>query len=177
MWEESPVGDWTLEVINDGRVSVELKNWSVAFYGTKTHPQPGSKSGSGSSLPISPGVASNEIDTIDIAEPIELNQVPKVPEQQIADVTKLHRGKPLKEEERTLIPEQVSVHMPHCTDPVGNPDRCTSCESGFLLLDGHCVESCPAQGFYVGQENHQESCIQCYYTCNSCNGPNDYQVR
>ena len=40
MWEESPIGDWTLEVINDGRTMVELKHWSISFFGTKDHPQP-----------------------------------------------------------------------------------------------------------------------------------------
>ena len=40
MWEESPIGTWTLEVQNDGRSVVELKSWSLAFLGTETHPQP-----------------------------------------------------------------------------------------------------------------------------------------
>ena len=40
MWEESPVGTWTLEVTNDGRSIVELKEWSIAFLGTETAPQP-----------------------------------------------------------------------------------------------------------------------------------------
>jgi subtilisin-like proprotein convertase family protein len=31
MWEESPIGTWTLEVLNDGRSIVELKEWSIAF--------------------------------------------------------------------------------------------------------------------------------------------------
>ena len=40
MWEESPIGLWTLEVLNDGRSIVELKEWSIAFLGTETPPQP-----------------------------------------------------------------------------------------------------------------------------------------
>ena len=40
MWEESPIGTWTLEVTNDGRSIVELKEWSIAFLGTETAPQP-----------------------------------------------------------------------------------------------------------------------------------------
>jgi hypothetical protein len=40
MWEESPIGTWTLEVLNDGRSIVELKEWSIAFLGTATPPQP-----------------------------------------------------------------------------------------------------------------------------------------
>ena len=76
MWEESPVGDWTLEVVNDGRQRVDLKDWSISFYGTKDDPQPGS----------------NEVPKVPIAPvvPIEvdLNQVPKAPEQTAADVSK-----------------------------------------------------------------------------------------
>lgn len=40
MWEESPIGKWTLEVQNDGRSIVELKAWSLAFLGTTEAPQP-----------------------------------------------------------------------------------------------------------------------------------------
>ena len=193
MWEESPIGDWTLEVINDGRVSVELKNWSVSFYGTKNHPQPNLQTSSAEGLP-GDSKATGELNTVDTVEPIELNQVPKVPEQQTADVTKLHQGKQLKEEETIVIPVPsasgipsgissgipagipAGIRLPHCADSTGHPDWCSSCESGFLLLGGHCVESCPAEGFYVGQDNHQDSCIKCYYTCKSCSGPNDNQV-
>ena len=182
MWEESPIGDWTLEVVNDGRTSVELKNWSVAFYGTKNHPQKDLKSG----LPES--IESSLKGSPASVEPIELNQVPKVPEQQTADVTKLHQGKQLKglDSEEIIIPGlsdpsasgiPAALNLTHCSDSEIHPDLgCSSCESGFLLLGGHCVESCPAEGFYMGQENHQDSCIQCYYTCKSCDGPNDYQV-
>jgi hypothetical protein len=182
MWEESPIGDWTLEVVNDGRTSVELKNWSVAFYGTKNHPQKDLKSG----LPES--IESSQKGLPASVEPIELNQVPKVPEQQTADVTKLHQGKQLKglDSEEIIIPGlsdpsasgiPAALNLPHCSDSEIHPDLgCSKCESGFLLQGGHCVESCPAEGFYVGQENHQDSCIQCYYTCKSCDGPNDYQV-
>jgi len=181
MWEESPIGDWTIEVVNDGRTSVELKNWSVAFYGTKNHPQKDLKSG----LPES--IDSSQKALPASAEPIELNQVPKVPEQQTADVTKLHQGKQLKglDSEEIIVPGlsdpsasgiPAALNLPHCSDSEIHPDLgCSTCESGFLLLGGHCVESCPAEGFYVGQENHQDSCIQCYYTCKSCDGPNDYQ--
>ena len=40
MWEESPIGTWTLEVINEGRRPIELKDWKLVFLGTETHPQP-----------------------------------------------------------------------------------------------------------------------------------------
>ena len=45
MWEESPIGTWTLEVINDGRSLVELKAWHLVFLGTNEHPQPSLQKG------------------------------------------------------------------------------------------------------------------------------------
>ena len=41
MWEESPIGTWTLQVTNRGIYgNVKLKKWSIVFLGTETHPQP-----------------------------------------------------------------------------------------------------------------------------------------
>ena len=39
MWEESPVGTWYLQVINNGPSDVWLKKWSLTLIGTNTHPQ------------------------------------------------------------------------------------------------------------------------------------------
>ena len=158
MWEESPIGDWTLEVINDGRSIVELKKWSLAFFGTKDHPQP--------NLREVPRQQPNEPSE----QNIELNQVPDVPIQKTADVTNMH-SKPLKQSESV-----EEVFLEHCLD-ARDPKWCSICESGFLMLNGRCLESCPAEGYYQGTENHQDSCLQCYYSCKTCNGPNDYQVR
>lgn len=40
MWEESPIGTWILEVVNDGRSVVELKNWRLVLWGTELPPNP-----------------------------------------------------------------------------------------------------------------------------------------
>ena len=157
MWEESPIGDWTLEVINDGRSIVELKKWSLAFFGTKDHPQP--------NIREVPRQQPNEPSEKDL----DLNQVPDVPIQKTADVTNMH-SKPLKQSESV-----EEVFLEHCLD-ARDPKWCSICESGFLMLNGRCLESCPAEGYYQGTENHQDSCLQCYYSCKTCNGPNDYQV-
>eukprot|EP00093_Oithona_nana_P005555 05555.XXX_231746_225773_1 [CDS] Oithona nana genome sequencing. len=156
MWEESPIGDWTLEVINDGRSIVELKKWSLAFFGTKDHPQP--------NIREVPRQQPNEPSEKDL----DLNQVPDVPIQKTADVTNMH-SKPLKQSESV-----EEVFLEHCLD-ARDPKWCSICESGFLMLNGRCLESCPAEGYYQGTENHQDSCLQCYYSCKTCNGPNDYQ--
>merc|ERR1712223_2217917 len=146
MWEESPIGDWTLEVINDGRSIVELKKWSLAFFGTKDHPQP--------NLREVPRQQPNEPSE----QNIELNQVPDLPIQKTADVTNMH-SKPLKQSESV-----EKVFLEHCLD-ARDPKWCSICESGFLMLNGRCLESCPAEGYYQGTENHQDSCLQCYYSC------------
>ena len=159
MWEESPIGDWTLEVLNDGRAVVELKQWSLAFFGTKDHPQPNIRS--------APRPAPKESE-----QEQELNQVPDVPIQKTADVTNMHNinAKPLEDN------NEGSFNLEHCLDAT-DPNWCSVCESGFLLLNGRCLDTCPAEGYYQGTENHQESCLQCYYSCKTCNGPNDYQVK
>ena len=164
MWEESPIGTWTLEVLNDGRAVVELKQWSVAFFGTKDHPQPNIRSVPRDQTPKEP------------QGEVELNQVPDIPAvipnipvQKTADVTGMHNKKP------EPLESGEGFKLEHCLDST-NPDWCSVCESGFLLFNGRCLDSCPVEGYYKGSENHQESCLQCYYSCKTCNGPNDYQV-
>ena len=148
MWEESPIGDWTLEIINDGRTVVTLKKWYISFYGTKENPQPGL----GNPHQIAP------------TPEMDLNQVPKIPESQSAPVSNFEKSE-----------EKLSYHLDHCLDST-SPEWCSVCEAEYLLLNGRCVESCPSEGYYNGQEHHQDTCIQCYYSCKGCNGPNDYQV-
>ena len=87
-----------------------------------------------------------------------------------------HGGKSLKEDPDQSEPANAELRLDHCLDSVLS-SQCSVCESGFIILNGRCVDSCPAEGYYTGQQNRQESCIQCYYSCKTCNGPNDYQVR
>ena len=79
MWEESPVGDWTLEIKNDGRQRVDLTNWSISFYGTKEHPGPGAPSPD--AIGTNPIVNSNAPDIAPAATEVDLNQVPEDPEK------------------------------------------------------------------------------------------------
>ena len=176
MWEESPIGDWTLEVINDGRQRVDLKDWSISFYGTKDHPQPESLTENLNSAV--PKVNVNPDNTAPINTKMseeDLNQVPNEPVQNSADVSKPHHGaKNLDLEQKSPINQEL--HLEHCSE-ASDVNWCTKCESGYLFLNGRCVEGCPNEGYYVGQENDQNACIQCYYTCKTCTGPNDYEVR
>ena len=68
------------------------------------------------------------------------------------------------------------VKLENCMDAT-NPNWCSVCENGYVLFNGRCVDICPSDGYYVGKDNHQDSCIQCYYSCKTCDGPNDYQVK
>ena len=191
MWEESPVGDWTLEIKNDGRQRVDLTKWSISFYGTKEHPQPG---GAPNEEPRTNNnnnpIVNNSPADIAPAE-VDLNQVPEDPVQQTADVSPPSRphhidaNNDLKEPEPAVNPQKFLENMKNklknnprlenCQD-AANSEWCSVCKSGFKSIDGRCVESCPSEGYYTGQENNQDACIQCYYTCKTCDGPNDYQV-
>ena len=177
MWEESPIGDWTLEVINDGRQRVDLKDWSVSFYGTKDHPQPEKlRENVNTNVPM---VNVNPDNTAPIgnSKEVDLNQVPNEPIQNSADVSQPHHGaKNLDVEQQQSSPMNQELHLEHCLE-ASDVNWCTKCEAGYLFLNGRCVEACPNEGYYVGQENDQNACIQCYYTCKTCTGPNDYEVR
>ena len=52
-----------------------------------------------------------------------------------------------------------------------------SLQHGFLMLNGRCVAECPQESFYRGKSGRHEACIPCYYTCKTCSGYNDYEVR
>ena len=45
------------------------------------------------------------------------------------------------------------------------------------MLNGRCVAECPQESFYRGKSGRHEACIPCYYTCKTCSGSNDYEVR
>ena len=106
--------------------------------------------------------------------------------QQTADVSSPsrphHISTDLKDPVEQLITdpqkflENMKPRLENCQD-AANSEWCSVCESGFKSIDGRCVESCPSEGYYTGEENNRAACIQCYYTCKTCDGPNDYQVR
>lgn len=161
MWGESPVGTWTLEVHNDGRSIVELKEWSLSFLGTTDEPQiaepePNSEVPSPSAPSPSP-VPSGPTSAVDGADGPTL----AVPGSNLGDVS-----------QQTVSQSQV---IAHCKEQMSQ-EWCSICETGFIQHNGRCVESCPAQGYYLGESNRASACIACYYSCQTCIGPNDYQV-
>ncbi len=177
MWEENPVGKWTLEVVNDGRAMVELKDWGLVIFGTASHPQPDLDTASIANKKVN-GDGSKESSVKKVVEDgskngMNLNVLPKVPTQHVADVTKTHPGGGNKSP--TSEAEMKLGNIDHCLKE-DNPEWCSICNPDFLLLNGRCVSKCPDEGFYMGKENHRDACLPCYYSCQTCSGPNDYQV-
>ena len=70
MWEESPIGTWTLEIVNDGQSLVELRDWRLVFLGTETHPQP-----SLIAAQTNPQLTTNTINVPQSPQSTSLNQV------------------------------------------------------------------------------------------------------
>lgn len=177
MWEESPIGLWTLEVLNDGRSIVELKEWSIAFLGTETPPQPIIQEKIDVPVKVTPAppppppAAPKEVLPQPTPPPpgppaIDLNNVqPSPPEQATGDVSggSLPQG-----------PDK-SNPMENCLEQSG-VDWCNICDKPYVQLNGRCVESCPNEGYYKGQSNRHDVCVPCYYSCKTCSGSNDYEV-
>ena len=165
MWGESPTGEWTLEVHNDGRSVVELKEWTLSFLGTPTPPQPDDvpPPGSAPAAPAAPAAPSPAPKAKDKSSKKELDS-PIVPGVQIPEQPSLPVGSADAQKALAFCAEQSS------------PDWCDACVVGFKQHNGRCVEECPQTGFYLGQEKRAEACVPCYYSCETCTGPNDYQV-
>ena len=178
MWEESPIGTWTLEVWNDGRSIVELKEWSIAFLGTETAPQPTSEdkiiptkvttAPPAPPPPQPPKDVSPPIGSLPAVPPVvDLNNAgPKMPEQNAGDVSGISSS---------LSAADKSNPMDNCLEQNGL-DWCAACEKPYVQLNGRCVESCPAEGYFKGQSNRHDTCVPCYYSCKTCSGSNDYEV-
>jgi len=174
-WGENPMGSWQLEIQNDGRYQVELHAWSLTFHGTKTDPQPSPVTAP--PLPAKP-VATNPHHVTN-ADPIEEPEYKKKIDseaqtyvQPAVPAVPAVTG-PQMLSEPLSQGGQVST-IQNCRSQSGAA-WCSSCESGFLVLAGKCVTSCPPQGYYQGLNNMSGHCLQCYYTCQTCTGPNDYQ--
>merc|ERR1719470_369626 len=80
-------------------------------------------------------------------------------------------------------PDQKSpppaAHLPSPSpSPSPTPARpgwCGACQVGFRILAGRCVRECPPEGYYEGVSNNTAACLDCYYSCATCSGPNDHE--
>nr|XP_024214340.1 furin-like protease 1 isoform X2 [Halyomorpha halys] len=150
-WGENPLGIWKLEIHNEARFLAKLSDWNLIFYGTETAP--------GYELETATPKKKEDVNTDSFNEDnsVELNSGSRWKE--IAQRT----GQTSQEVVRTM-PEVSSG----CNKP---SNSCLECSAGFILWNGKCEEKCPLGSFPIGTMD----CQQCHYTCQRCDGPNDYQ--
>jgi len=153
-WGENPAGTWELEIQNDGRYEVTLRAWSMTFHGTKENPDQTQAVPTPVSVPTPPSPSPPPVQP----SVAPVTQAPAVPN----------------------VPESVAYHGPptqtveHCAT-LSQPGWCGACELGYRVLAGRCVKECPKEGFYQGVSNNTAACLDCYYSCQTCSGPNDYE--
>jgi furin len=190
-WGENPIGTWTLELQNDGRYMANLHDWSLTLYGTRTDPEPAPQQ-----IPQSPAIQQpNPVQEPVIAADSQLSadSPPSPPPQPIvydASPSPAPLAMPVKQappsnDEAPLYPSMEPFHsaMPETSAETSIPNCmvqitsafCKTCVAGYLALNGRCVTSCPQQGYYQARSNMSDHCFQCYYTCETCTGSNDYQ--
>ena len=176
MWEESPIGTWTLEIINNGRSLVELKAWHLVFLGTNEHPQPSLQNGNAQRVMQKPTppvsnpqtMPTSNINQVDPSEALK-SQVPSQPTQ---DVThQMNTGRM-----DAHVQPEPKITLENCLQQSLDNLACTKCHPNFLLLNGKCIHDCP-KGYYKGEigYDHHKTCLKCYYSCKTCTGPNDNQ--
>ena len=137
MWEESPIGTWTLEVINDGKSLVELKHWSLVFLGTETHPQPALQNSPRSNtlqMPLKPASKQkmNSLPETNINQVKPDSALKKDPSQPAADVTNMNVAKAASK-----------ITLENCIEQPVDSLECKKCHQNFMLLNGKCVHKCP----------------------------------
>jgi len=155
---ENPAGTWELEVQNDGRYEVTLRAWSMTFHGTAENPDQTSPPVVAYVPSPSPSPAPTAKPYVPPALPSKAPAIPKAPES-----VAYHAP----------TPSSTSA-VEHCLS-LARPGWCGACELGFRTLAGRCVRECPPEGFYEGVSNNTAACLDCYYSCQTCSGPSDYE--
>jgi len=75
---------------------------------------------------------------------------------------------------QTIAESSVETTIPNCMVQITGA-YCKTCSAGYLALNGKCVTECPSEGYFQARSNMSDHCFQCYYTCATCTGSNDYQ--
>ncbi|CAH4022485.1 unnamed protein product [Pieris brassicae] len=144
MWGESPLGEWLLEVSNEGRfMAGPLSQWELIFYGTETPPQDNDASPESPQFPEIPSWSgTNENNHL----PPEPSEEPK--HNSIDDDLALvwHDSHAIREES----PGNGMAGSGCATHAVQAPHKCLECAKGLHLYDGRCYASCP-DGTYAGE--------------------------
>jgi len=154
-WGEQPAGNWQLEIQNEGRYQVELRKWSMTFHGTEQNPIPAAAPPPAPPLPPSPAPAP--------VQPLPAQPAPNP----VYD-------NPRPSPQPAPVPFHAAVGIPNCAE-AGESSWCNACNPPYLALDGRCVTDCPKEGYYQGESNRSSACLPCYYSCRTCQGPNDYE--
>ena len=175
MWEESPIGTWTLEVINDGRSLVELKAWHLVFLGTNEHPQPNLHKSNPQTILQQPSLSITNPQSMPTSNINQINPneaLNKAPSQPIQDVSQQKNPGPID----AFVKQEPKITLENCLQQSLDNLECKKCQPNFLLLNGKCLHDCP-KGYYKGEigYDHHKTCLKCYYSCKTCTGPNDNQ--
>jgi len=173
MWEESPIGTWYLQVINDGLSYVRLEDWSLSLLGTDSHPQAAAAAAAAAAPAAVPKQAVAAVKPAVNNNPAQIT--PSLPTAPVGQPANNLPPPPAAVNPANQNLNTAAAALQNCAESDGGP-YCSKCLDGFVLLGGKCVDSCPPEGYYQGVvRKSQPSCIKCYYSCKTCNGPNDYQ--
>jgi len=159
-WGENPAGTWELEVQNDGRYEVTLRAWSMTFHGTAESPDQKSPPPAAHLPTPSPSPSPTPAPIVPVEASSKIVEIPKAPES-----VAYHAPEP-----------SVAPAIDYCTT-LARPGWCAVCQVGFRILAGRCVRECPPEGYYEGVSNNTAACLDCYYSCATCAGPNDHECK
>jgi len=155
-WGENPAGTWELEVQNDGRYEVTLREWSMTFHGTVDNPDITAGISQPASQPPTPSPTPSPVPS-PTPTPYRAPKVKELPSH----------PQPVPQKSPTDTVEHCSV--------LQRPGWCSVCQVGYRILAGRCVKNCPVDGYYEGVSNNTATCLECYYSCKTCTGSNDYE--
>ncbi|CAK1542161.1 unnamed protein product [Leptosia nina] len=148
MWGESPLGEWLLEVSNEGRyMAGPLSQWELIFYGTETPPQENDAS---PEITQPSGVPdwSRAHDNV----PVPQDPPEEIKHNSIDDDLALvwHDSHAIREESPVFNSNSQAIGSGCATHAVQAPHRCLECAKGLHLYDGRCYLHCP-DGTYAGE--------------------------
>ncbi|XP_012548749.1 furin-like convetase isoform X2 [Bombyx mori] len=159
MWGENPLGEWQLEVTNEGRYmeAGTLTQWELIFYGTETPAQEQDVSPETNSLG-----ENSRVDTKPwtLSEP---ESIEEVRQNAIDDDLALvwHDSQTIREENPVGAGDvdtgQYAASAAGCaTHAPQPPHTCIECAKGLHLYNGRCYSRCP-DGTYANEISMERS--------------------
>ncbi|XP_028043564.1 furin-like protease 1 isoform X1 [Bombyx mandarina] len=159
MWGENPLGEWQLEVTNEGRYmeAGTLTQWELIFYGTETPAQEQDVSPDTNSLG-----ENSRVDTKPwtLSEP---ESIEEVRQNAIDDDLALvwHDSQTIREENPVGAGDvdtgQYAASAAGCATRAPQPPHtCIECAKGLHLYNGRCYSRCP-DGTYANEISMERS--------------------